>query len=41
MEGFKGTICKVAEFDYLVRRINGQELAEVKAARDALETVAK
>jgi hypothetical protein len=33
--GFRGTICRVREFDYLLRRLNGQETAATKAVRDA------
>jgi hypothetical protein len=30
-EGFRGTICKVREFDYLVRRLNGEKSPGVEA----------
>jgi hypothetical protein len=33
--GFRGTICRVGEFDYLLRRLNGDETAATKAARTA------
>ncbi|QBF84316.1 hypothetical protein EXU30_17770 [Shewanella maritima] len=33
---FRGTICSVKESDYLLKRINAIELAEVKAAKDSL-----
>jgi hypothetical protein len=33
--GFRGTICRVREFDYLLRRVNGEETAATKAARNA------
>lgn len=37
--GFRGTICRVREFEYLLRRLNGMETdatKDVRAARDAL-----
>ena len=40
MQGFRATICRVREFDYLVRKINGEILPEEKTAlqaRDAYE----
>ena len=33
--GFRGTICRVREFDYLLRRLNNQETRATKAVRDA------
>jgi hypothetical protein len=33
--GFRGTICRVGEFDYLLRRLNGDETTTTKTARDA------
>lgn len=33
--GFRGTICRVMEFDYLLRRLNGEETAATTAARNA------
>lgn len=34
-EGFRGTICKVREFDYLVRRLRGEKSPAVEAVGDA------
>jgi hypothetical protein len=34
-QGFRGTVCKVKEFAYLVRKLNGESLPEVDAAVDA------
>jgi len=34
-QSFRGTICSVGAFDYLVRKINNQLSPEVKAAEDA------
>jgi hypothetical protein len=39
--GFRGTICRVREFDYLLRRLNGQETLATKAAREARLTLIK
>jgi hypothetical protein len=36
MEGFRGTICSVKEFDYLVNKINGKLSAETQEAVKAL-----
>ena len=36
VRGFRGTICSVKEFDYLIRRINHQKLPEVQKAEDTL-----
>jgi len=36
MEGFRGTICSVREFDYLVERINGQVSKEIEEALEAM-----
>ncbi|MFZ3325636.1 MAG: hypothetical protein WA231_06955, partial [Methylocella sp.] len=33
--GFRGTICRVREFDYLLRRLNGEETATTEAVRAA------
>jgi hypothetical protein len=33
--GFRGTICRVKEFDYLLRRLNGEETDATKATRNA------
>ncbi len=33
--GFRGTICRVREFDYLLRLLNGKETAVTKAVRTA------
>ena len=33
--GFRGTLCRVREFDYLLRRLNGEETPATKVARDA------
>jgi hypothetical protein len=33
--GFRGTICRVREFDYLLRRLNGEETVATKATRNA------
>jgi hypothetical protein len=38
-EGFRGTICSVKEFAYLVQRINGQVLKETEEATEALSTL--
>jgi hypothetical protein len=38
MQGFRGTICRVKEFDYLVNKINGKtpsQIVESRAAHDA------
>jgi hypothetical protein len=34
-EGFRGTICKVREFEYLLRRINGEKSSAVEAVSGA------
>ncbi len=39
MEGFRGTICTVKEFGYLVQKINGQVLKDVEEATEALSTL--
>lgn len=36
MGGFRGTICSVKEFDYLVQKINSQVLKDVEEASEAL-----
>jgi hypothetical protein len=33
--GFRGTICRVREFDYLLRRLNGEETPATEAVRTA------
>ena len=33
--GFRGTICRVREFDYLLRRLNSEETKEAKVVRTA------
>ncbi len=33
--GFRGTICRVREFDYLLRRLNNQETTATNAVREA------
>lgn len=38
-EGFRGTICSVKEFDYLVQRINGRPLKQIGEAKEALLTL--
>lgn len=37
IQGFRGTICKVHEREYLLARINAEHLPEVKAADSALQ----
>jgi len=37
MQGFRGTICTVAEFPYLLQKINGVEPPDVQEARKAKE----
>ncbi len=37
--GFRGTICRVTEFDYLLRRLNGEETHSTKAVRAARLTL--
>lgn len=39
MQGFRGTICSVKEFDYLVRKINAETSPAEQAALDAQETL--
>ncbi len=36
MEGFRGTICTVREFDYLIQKINGEQSHETKEALESL-----
>lgn len=38
MQGFRGTICTVAEFPYLLKKINGDEPEDIKEARNAKTT---
>ncbi|MEB2784711.1 hypothetical protein [Algoriphagus persicinus] len=35
-QGFQGTICSVSDFDYLVKKINGEELPEVISVKKDL-----
>ena len=35
MQGFRGTICAVAEFDYLLKELNGIEPSDIRDARNA------
>jgi hypothetical protein len=37
--GFRGTICRVREFDYLLRRLNGEETPSTNAVRTARLTL--
>lgn len=39
VQGFRGTICSIDLQDYLVRKINGQSIAEVEGAKSALENL--
>jgi hypothetical protein len=39
VQGFRGTICKVREQDYLLKRINGEALEDVHKASVALESL--
>ena len=39
VQGFRGTICSVREFDYLIRRINHRKLPEVERAEQTLDTL--
>jgi hypothetical protein len=39
VQRFQGTICRVHEFDYLIRRINHQKLPEVEKAERTLSTL--
>ena len=41
VQGFRGTICKVKEREYLVHRINHQKLPEVQKAENTLQTLLK
>lgn len=34
-EGFRGAVCKVREFEYLLRRLNNEETDQTKAVREA------
>ncbi|MCE7055749.1 restriction endonuclease [Algoriphagus sp. AGSA1] len=38
-QGFQGTICNVDDFDYLVKKINGEELPEVISVKKDLEAL--
>lgn len=35
MQGFRGTVCEVKEFEYLLKKLNGQVLPEIEAAAKA------
>ncbi len=37
--GFRGTICRVTEFDYLLRRLNGEETVTTAIARQARQNL--
>ena len=39
VRGFLGTICEVHELDYLLRKINGEVLPEVKTAKEARDAL--
>ncbi len=39
VQAFRGTICEVGAFDYLVRRLNGELLPEVQEAKEAEEAL--
>lgn len=39
VQAFRGTICAVKEFDYLLRKINGEKLPEVQKAQDTLNSL--
>lgn len=41
MQGFRGTICKVSQLPYLVRKINGEKAPDEQAAQDALQALAE
>ena len=40
-QGFQGTICSVSDFDYLVKKINGEELQEVTSVKEDLQKLEK
>lgn len=39
VQGFRGTVCSVREFEYLIRRINHQKLPEVETAEQTLDAL--
>ncbi len=39
VQGFQGTICSVKEFEYLIRKLNHQELPEVQKTEKTLDTL--
>lgn len=39
MQGFRGTICGVGEWEYLIRRINAQKMPEVEAAEESVKNL--
>ena len=39
VQGFRGTICTVREFEYLIRRLNHKKLPAVQKAEDTLTTL--
>lgn len=39
MQGFRGTICKVSQFPYLVRKINGETAPDEQAALDVRQAL--
>ena len=41
MQGFRGTICSVREFDYLVRKINAEQSPAEKAVQHSFEELVK
>jgi len=41
MQGFRGTICKVKSFDYLVHKINGEKSKKEKDALEARQALAE
>jgi hypothetical protein len=41
MQGFRGTICKVKSFDYLVHKINGEKIQKEQDALEARQVLAE
>lgn len=39
MQGYRGTVCKVREFEYLIRKINGETIPIEQAALDARDAL--
>lgn len=39
VQGFRGTICRVKEFDYLLRKLNNQKLPIIKEAESSLSNL--